>query len=74
MDRAHSFGGYGPLFMEVSSSLYQADKRPAMINKIYGLGGRDYMPSHGAQVLTELNEIAKSGKVNVIKEYIGVRE
>ena len=74
MDRADSFGGYGPLFMEVSSALYQTDKRPAMINKIYGLGGRDYMPSHAAQVLTELNEIAKSGSVKTIKEYIGVRE
>jgi pyruvate ferredoxin oxidoreductase alpha subunit len=60
--------------MEVSSALYQTDKRPAMINKIYGLGGRDYMPSHAAQVLTELNEIAKSGSMKTIKEYIGVRE
>ena len=74
MDRADSFGGYGPLFMEVSSALYQADKKPLMMNKIYGLGGRDYLPSHAAQVLSELNEIAKSGSVKTIKEYIGVRE
>jgi len=74
MDRADSFGGYGPLFMEVSSALYPVEKRPLLINKIYGLGGRDYMPSHAAQVLTELNDIAKNGKVNVLKEYIGVRE
>jgi pyruvate ferredoxin oxidoreductase alpha subunit len=74
MDRADSFGGYGPLFMEVSSALYQADKKPLMMNKIYGLGGRDYLPSHAAQVLSELNEIAKSGSVKTIKEYIGARE
>ncbi len=74
LDRADSFGGYGPLFMEVSSALYQTDKRPIMINKIYGLGGRDYLPSHAAQVLTELNEIVKSGSAGTIKEYIGVRE
>jgi pyruvate ferredoxin oxidoreductase alpha subunit len=74
MDRADSFGGHGPLFMEVSSALYQSEKRPLLTSKIYGLGGRDYMPSHAAQVLTELNEIAKSGSVRVIKEYLGVRE
>ncbi|GAB4488380.1 MAG: 2-ketoisovalerate ferredoxin oxidoreductase subunit alpha [Thermodesulfovibrionales bacterium] len=74
MDRADSFGGYGPLFMEIASALYPYQNRPAMINKIYGLGGRDYLPSHAEQVLNELDGIAKSGKVNTIKEYIGVRE
>lgn len=74
MDRADSFGGYGPLFMEISSALYQLKEKPALINKIYGLGGRDYMPSHAELVLNELNEIANTGKINVVKEYIGVRE
>ena len=74
MDRADSFGSYGPLFMEVASALYPLERKPLLMNKIYGLGGRDYLPSHAAQVLTELHEIAKSGKVNVLKEYIGVRE
>ncbi|MDH4232985.1 MAG: pyruvate ferredoxin oxidoreductase [Nitrospirota bacterium] len=74
MDRADSFGGYGPLFMEITSALYQLKERPVLINKIYGLGGRDYMPSHAELVLNELNDIAKSGKTGTIKEYIGVRE
>jgi pyruvate ferredoxin oxidoreductase alpha subunit len=62
MDRADSFGGYGPLFMEISSALYQLKEKQALINKIYGLGGRDYMPSHAELVLNELNDIAKAGK------------
>ncbi len=74
MDRADSYGSYGPLFMEVASALYPLERKPLLMNKIYGLGGRDYLPSHAAQVLTELNEISRSGKVNVLKEYIGVRE
>jgi pyruvate ferredoxin oxidoreductase alpha subunit len=74
MDRADSFGGYGPLFLEVSSALYHVKKRPQMINKIYGLGGRDYLPQQAEQVLEELIEIAKTDKVRVVKEYIGVRE
>ena len=74
MDRADSSGGYGPLFLEVSSALYQVKKRPQMINKIYGLGGRDYLPQHAEQVLSELVEIVKTDKVRIVKEYIGVRE
>src|SRR4030043_2202649 len=74
MDRGDSFGGYGPLFMEITSALYHLKEKPALINKIYGLGGRDYMPSHAELVFNELNEIAKGGKVRIIKEYIGGRE
>jgi pyruvate ferredoxin oxidoreductase alpha subunit len=74
MDRADSFGGYGPLFLEVSSALYNVRNRPQMINKIYGLGGRDYLPQHAEQVLEELIEIANTDKVRTVKEYIGVRE
>lgn len=74
MDRADSFGGYGPLFMEITSALYSLKERPALINKIYGLGGRDYLPSHAELVLNELNDISKGGKIRTIKEYIGVRE
>lgn len=74
MDRADSFGGYGPLFMEISSALYQLQKRPALINKIYGLGGRDYLPSHAELVLNGLNEIARGGNVGLVKEYIAVKE
>ncbi|GAB4388521.1 MAG: 2-ketoisovalerate ferredoxin oxidoreductase subunit alpha [Thermodesulfovibrionales bacterium] len=74
MDRADSFGGYGPVFMEVSSALYQSGQRPALINKIYGLGGRDYLPEHGFEVFEELGQIASGGKIKLVKEYIGVRQ
>jgi pyruvate ferredoxin oxidoreductase alpha subunit len=74
MDRADSFGGYGPLFTEVSAALYQVGERPLLINKIYGLGGRDFMPYHAEQVLSELVEMTKTDKVRIVKEYIGVRE
>ena len=81
MDRADSFGGYGPMFMEISSAMYQANGASGaptgalkLINKIYGLGGRDYMPADARQVLLELVELAKGAPVKTIKEYIGVRE
>ena len=74
LDRADSFGGYGPLFMELCSTVISLDKKPLIINKIYGLGGRDYMPDQAEKVLNELTEIANTGKIKIVKEYIGVRE
>ncbi len=74
MDRADSFGAYGPLFTEICNTTIHLQKRPLMINKIYGLGGRDFMPEHAEQVLNELIEINKTGKIKTVKEYIGVRE
>lgn len=75
LDRADAFGAsYGPLFMDIASSLYACKEKPVLINKIYGLGGRDYLPEHAELVLDELAGIAKTGKVKTFKEYIGVRE
>jgi pyruvate ferredoxin oxidoreductase alpha subunit len=74
LDRADSFGGYGPLFSEVTGAVMSMNSKPAMINKIFGLGGRDYLPDQAEQVLDELIRIAETGNVETVKEYIGVRE
>ncbi|MBE0425812.1 MAG: pyruvate ferredoxin oxidoreductase [Nitrospirae bacterium] len=75
LDRSDAFGGsFGQMFLDISTSLYPYDKKPLLINKIYGLGGRDYLPEHAEHVLNELIEITRSGKVKAYKEYIGVRE
>jgi pyruvate ferredoxin oxidoreductase alpha subunit len=75
LDRADAFGGsYGPLFLEITTSLYPYKEKPILVNKIYGLGGRDYLPEHAEFSLNELVQIAKTKKVRTLKEYIGVRE
>lgn len=74
LDRADSFGAYGPLFTEIASSLYPYKDRPVLINKIYGLGGRDFMPEDAEKVFLELRDIAATGKIKNIKEYITVRQ
>jgi pyruvate ferredoxin oxidoreductase alpha subunit len=75
LDRADAFGGsYGPVFIDIAASLYSYKEKPILINKIYGLGGRDYFPEHAALVLNELIEIVKTGEVKTFKEYIGVRQ
>jgi pyruvate ferredoxin oxidoreductase alpha subunit len=75
MDRADSFGAAGgPLFSEVRSALYDVPKRPIMINKIYGLGGRDLGLEDVRKVYQELVSLAESGNVTTLYEYITVRE
>jgi len=73
LDRADSYGGYGPTFMEIASAVQPHRQGPVLFNKIYGLGGRDYMPHDADQVLDELVEVAKTGKVKLVKDYITVR-
>jgi pyruvate ferredoxin oxidoreductase alpha subunit len=72
MDRADSYGGFGPLYMEIASALYP-HKGPVLFNKVYGLGGRDLMPADVDQVMDETVEVAKTGKARMMKEYITVR-
>lgn len=74
MDRADSFGGFGPLYMEIASAMMMNGSKPILINKIYGLGGRDFLPEHAEIVLKELIEILRSNNVREYKEYLGVRE
>ncbi len=73
MDRADSYGGYGPMFMEIVSAVYPNRQGPLLFNKIYGLGGRDLMPLDVDKVIDETIQTAKTGKVKMIKEYITVR-
>lgn len=75
LDRADAFGcSFGPVYLDIATSLYPYKEKPVLINKIYGLGGRDYLPEHAELVLNELVELAGNGKVKSYKEYIGVRE
>jgi pyruvate ferredoxin oxidoreductase alpha subunit len=74
MDRSDSFGGFGPMYMEVASAFMANGRKPVLINKIYGLGGRDFLPDHAGMVLNELVEIAGTGKAKNFKEYIAVKE
>lgn len=71
LDRADSMNSFGgPLFNEVRSALYDADKRPRIISRIYGLGGRDYKTSAATEVFEELFNISKTGKVDTLTKYI----
>jgi len=75
MDRADSMNGAGgPLFTDVTSAMYGRVEGVKMINYIYGLGGRDVKVDDIEVVYNELQEIAKTGKVKEVYNYLGVRE
>ncbi len=77
MDRAISFGamgGCGPLFLELTSALYNLGVQLPLVNYIYGLGGRDTMPADIASAFADLQEIAANGTRGELVRYLGLRD
>jgi len=75
MDRAESLSGIGgPVFPEIRSALYDACERPAVVNYVFGLGGRDMGPRQLKQIYEELVRVAKTGKCERLVTHFGVRE
>lgn len=74
MDRADSVNAVsGPLYPEICSSLYDVDKKPVLVDFIYGLGGREVVEDDIQLIFSELFNVLKKGKTYNLK-YIGVRE
>jgi pyruvate ferredoxin oxidoreductase alpha subunit len=75
LDRSSAPGAFGaPLFTEVRSALYDYEKRPKMVNYVYGLGGRDIRVEHFKEVARKLETIAATGRVDEMLGYINLRE
>ncbi|MGI6610265.1 MAG: pyruvate ferredoxin oxidoreductase [Limnochordia bacterium] len=75
MDRTDSFTGQGgPLFAETRSALYDLEKRPKMVNYIYGLGGRDVRVESIESVYRDLDIIRRTGVVGPRVRHLDVRE
>ena len=75
MDKSMSFGGLGgAVFTEVRHALYDDEKHPLIVNYIYGLGGRDSSPRELRTIFEELTRIAKTGQVESLVHYLGLRE
>ncbi|HON71952.1 MAG TPA: pyruvate ferredoxin oxidoreductase [bacterium] len=75
MDRADTFGGFGgPLFGDIRSVLYDVEHRPVIVDYIYGLGGRDVTMDQIYKVFDDLDFINRTGRVESLISYIGIRE
>jgi len=69
-DRACSFGGPGgPVCSEIRSALYEEAVRPAIVNYLIGLGGRDVQ----VEDFMEMVRRAAKGKLSEPYEFYGVR-
>jgi len=73
MDRSTSMGAYGPLFSEISNALYDAEAKPLLYNRTYGLGGRVMLLDDIKDVFKESKEYLDNGKVEKMFDFLNVR-
>ncbi len=77
MDRSISFGAMhdcGPLFLELCAALKVYNGQMPVVDYVFGLGGRDIVPSQIEGVYRDLLKIAETGKIENLVTYLGVRE
>lgn len=75
MDRADSLSTQGgPVGAELQAALYDLEKRPKVVNYIYGLGGRDVSIHDIESVYRDLDIIGRTGVVGPKVRHLGVRE
>lgn len=75
MDRSDSFGALGgPLFMEICAAFQVHGVTTQVVDYIFGLGGRDTTPNQIESVFRDLLEIAETGEIERLVNWLGVRE
>ena len=75
LDRSLSFGAQGnPLFIEVVTALFTHGFNPKVVNYVYGLGGRDTVPTQIYQVYQDLIAIDREPIAGSPLRFLGVRE
>ncbi len=72
-DRSDSYGaGNGNLALEIRATLQQdAENHTLILNRIYGLGGRDFYDADAEQFFAEVLEAAAQGSVDTPFAYYG---
>ncbi len=75
LDRAASFGApMAPLYSDVATILYNVRRRPAIVNFVYGLGGRDITVDMIAHAAKQALEARRKKRPMDQPIYLGVRE
>ncbi|MDD3303686.1 MAG: pyruvate ferredoxin oxidoreductase [Clostridia bacterium] len=71
LDKSDTINAYsGPLFSEITSTLYHQNIQIPTINYIYGLGGMDVTTQDIKSVYMDLQEIAKTGKITQVRKFL----
>ena len=74
LDKSEGFSGCGgPLFADTRSACYDLPRRPALINVVYGLGGRDCTVEDLRRVYDHLDEICRTGETGPVYLHMGQR-
>lgn len=73
LDRSTSMGAYGPLFGEIRTALYDAEPRPLVYNRTFGLGGRELFPDDIRELFAESERYLQNGKVEKTFDFLNVR-
>lgn len=75
LDRSGSPGTPGgPVGTEVRATLFDLDRRPKLLNGIFGIGGRDTTVAHIVSVFEELAALAEGHSSPAPFFYLGLRE
>ena len=75
LDKSDSLNAAGgALYEDIVSSMYTENIHVPAVNYIYGIGGRDTKTNNIEDVFHDLEEIAKSGKVQNPYRYFGLRK
>lgn len=75
LDRSHGLSGTGgPLGAEIKAAMYHMEKRPQMVNYIYGLGGRDINVDHIKNVFSELDGLGSDPQTQSAARYVNIRD
>ncbi len=74
-DRSLSLGAQvHQLQLEAGYALYSYGCKPKIANYVYGIGGRDFLPSEVEQVYNDLKEIDEKGVAEPAVCYLSVKE
>ena len=75
LDKSDSLNAIGgALFSDVTSSMFVNGVNVPTVNYVYGIGGRDTTSTQIESVYSDLQEIAKVGKVENPYRYLGLRK
>lgn len=75
MDKSEGFSACGgPLFAETAGACINLEKRPKMIDIVYGLGGRDFTVKAAEEVYRRLQSIVETGETGPVYSHLGQRE
>jgi pyruvate ferredoxin oxidoreductase alpha subunit len=74
LDRAETYGGEGGnLYLEIKSALHTAKNNATVINRIYGLGQRDFLPNHVEGIYKEIQDFLSTGNIKLF-DYVNLRD